>query len=131
MPRWHCHQTLKPPAFDPGAGGIKVDASNCDGRSFGATVEIDPATRPPPPGDGEAIPADFSASWTKSVGIARVSYSISVEGGAETAVFSDDLSEGTIKPLRTSMDRRPSAGRGKAGNGVDRLPPTSRGGPFA
>ena len=99
VPRWHCRQTLEPPTFDPGAGGINVDAFNCEGRSFfGATVEVDPATPPPPPGDGEATPADFSASWTKSVGIARVSYSISAEGGADTAVFSDDLSEGTIKP---------------------------------
>lgn len=98
VPRWHCPLALKPPTFDPGAGGINVDATNCDGRSFDATVEVDPATPPPPPGDEEATPADFSASWTKSVGIARVSYSISVEGGADTAVFSDDLSEGTIKP---------------------------------
>jgi hypothetical protein len=98
VPRWHCPQAVKPPTFDPGAGGINVDATNCDGRSFGATVEVDPAATPPPPGDGEATPADFSASWTKSVGIARVTYSISVEGGADTAVFSDDLSEGTIKP---------------------------------
>lgn len=98
VPRWHCPQAVKPPTFDPGAGGIYVDATNCDGRSFGATVEVDPTTPPPPPGDGEATPAYFSASWTKSVGIARVSYSVSVEGGADTAVFSDDLSEGTIKP---------------------------------
>lgn len=98
VPRWHCPQAEKPPSFDPGAGGIDVAASNCDGRSFDANVEVHPATPPPPPGDGEATPADFSASWTKSVGIARVSYSISVEGTADTAVFSDDLSEGTIKP---------------------------------
>lgn len=97
VPRWHCSQAVKPPSFDPGAGGIDVDATNCDGRSFDANVEVDPAP-PPPPGDGEATPADFSASWTKSVGNVRVSYSISVEGGADTAVFSDDLGEGTIKP---------------------------------
>ena len=98
VPRWHCPETRKPPGFDPGAGGIDVSASNCDGRSFGANVEVDPATPPPPPGDEEATPADFNASWTKSVGIAHVTYSISVEGGADTAVFSDDLSEGTIEP---------------------------------
>jgi hypothetical protein len=98
VPRWHCPQASQPPSFDPGAGGIDVDATNCDGRSFGATVEVDPATPPPPSGDEEATPAHFSASWTKSVGIAQVSYFISVEGGADTAVFSDDLSEGTIKP---------------------------------
>lgn len=98
VPRWRCASEVKPPTFDPGAGGVDVEASNCDGRSFGANVEVHPATPPPPPGDGEATPADFSASWTKSVGIARVSYSIWVEGGAETAVFSDDLSEGTITP---------------------------------
>jgi hypothetical protein len=98
VPRWHCPQALKPPSFDPGAGGIDVDATNCDGRSFDATVEVDPATPPPPPGDGEATLAYFNASWTKSVGIARVTYSILVEGGADTTVFSDDLSEGTIKP---------------------------------
>jgi hypothetical protein len=98
VPRWHCPQTEKPPSFHPGAGGIDVNAANCDGRSFGANVEVDPATPPPPPWDGEATPADFNASWTKSVGIARVTYSIWVEGGADTAVFSDDLSEGTIKP---------------------------------
>ena len=97
MPRWHCPQAVKP-SFDPNAGGIDVAAINCDGRSFGANVEVDPATPPPPPGDGEATPANFNASWTKSVGIAHVTYSISVEGGADTAVFSDDLSEGTIKP---------------------------------
>jgi hypothetical protein len=98
VPRWHCPRASKPPSFDPSAGGINVDATNCDGRSFDANVEVDPATPPPPPGDGEATPANFNASWTKSVGIARVTYSISVEGGADTAVFSDDLSEGTIKP---------------------------------
>ncbi|HEX7245232.1 MAG TPA: hypothetical protein VF245_06665 [Solirubrobacterales bacterium] len=89
---------MKPPSFDPGAGGIDVEATNCDGRSFRATVEVDPATPPPPPGDGEATPANFNTSWTKSVGIARVTYSISVQGGTDTAIFSDDLSEGTIKP---------------------------------
>lgn len=98
VPHWHCPNAMKPPSFDPGAGGIDVDANNCDGRSFDANVEVDPATPPPPPGDGEATPADFNASWTKSVGNVRVSYSISIEGGADTAVFSDDLSEGTIKP---------------------------------
>jgi len=96
VPRWHCPPDVKP-HFDPGAGGIDIAAINCDGRSFGANVEVDPAT-PPPPGEGRATPADFNASWTKSVGIARVTYSISVEGGAHTAIFSDDLSEGTIKP---------------------------------
>jgi hypothetical protein len=98
VPRWRCSQAAKSPGFDPSASGINVEAANCDGRSFGATVEVDPATPPPPPGDGEATPANFNASWTKSVGIARVTYSISVEGNADTAVFSDDLSEGTIKP---------------------------------
>jgi hypothetical protein len=99
VPRWHCSQAaVKPPGFDPGAGGVNVNATNCDGRSFSANVEVDPATPPPPPGDGEATLAEFSASWTKSVGIVRVTYSISVAGGADTAVFSDDLSEGTIKP---------------------------------
>jgi hypothetical protein len=98
VPRWRCPQAEKPPTFDPGAGGINFHATNCDGRSFDATVEVDPATPPPPAGDEEATPANFSASWTKSVGIARVTYSISVEGGADTAVFADDLSEGTIKP---------------------------------
>ena len=98
VPSWHCPQAAKSPGFDPSAGGINVEAANCDGRSFGATVEVDPATPPPPPGDGEATTANFNASWTKSVGIARVTYSISVEGNADTAVFSEDLSEGTIKP---------------------------------
>jgi len=98
VPRWHCPQAAKTPSFDPSAGGIDVDATNCDGRSFDANVEVDPATPPPPPGDEDAAPANFNASWTKSVGIARVTYSISVEGGTGTAVFSDDLSEGTIKP---------------------------------
>jgi hypothetical protein len=98
VPRWRCPQVVKPPSFDPHAGGINVDAINCDGRSISANVEVDPATPPPPPEDEEATPAHFSASWTKAVGIARVSYSISTEGGADTAVFSDDLSEGTIKP---------------------------------
>lgn len=98
VPRWHCPEPGKPPGFDPNAGGINVSATNCDGRSFGATVEVNPATPPPPPGDEEATPANFNASWTKSVGIARVTYSISVEGGADTAAFSGDLSEGTIKP---------------------------------
>jgi hypothetical protein len=98
VPRWQCAQAGKYPGFDPGAGGINIEAANCDGRSFGATVEVDPATPPPPPGDGEATPAHFNASWTKSVGIAHVTYSISVEGNADTAVFSDDLSEGTIEP---------------------------------
>lgn len=98
VPRWHCPQAAKSPGFDPGAGGINVDATNCDGRSFDATVEVDPATPPLPQGDEEATPAYFNASWTKSVGIADVTYSISVAGGADTAVFSDDLSEGTIKP---------------------------------
>lgn len=96
VPSWHCPQA--PPNFDPDAGGINVDATNCDGRSFSANVEVDPATPPPPPGDGEATLTEFSASWTKSVGNVRVTYSISVEGSADTAVFSDDLSEGTIKP---------------------------------
>jgi hypothetical protein len=98
VPRWHCRPLSKPPSFDPSAGGIDVDATNCDGRSFGANVEVKPATPPPPQEDEEATPAYFSASWTKSVGIAHVTYSISVEGGADTAVFSEDLSEGTIEP---------------------------------
>lgn len=98
VPHWHCAQTVKSPSFDPDAGGIDIDANNCDGRSFDANVEVDPVTPPPPQGDGEATPANFIASWTKSVGIAHVTYSISVEGGADTAVFSDNLSEGTIKP---------------------------------
>lgn len=98
VPRWNCPDAGAHRSFDPHAGGINVEATNCDGRSFGATVEVHPATPPPPPGDGEATPADFNASWTKSVGIAHVTYSISVEGGADTAVFADDLSEGTIEP---------------------------------
>jgi hypothetical protein len=80
VPCWNCPRASKPPSFDPGAGGIDVDATSCDGRSFDANVEVDPATPPPPPGGGEATPADFNASWTKSVGIARVTYSIWVEG---------------------------------------------------
>lgn len=98
VPRWHCPEAEKPRSFDPSAGGIDINATNCDGRSFGANVEVKPATPPPPPGYGEPTPASFNASWTKSVGIARVTYSIWVEGGEDTAVFSDDLSEGTIKP---------------------------------
>lgn len=98
VPHWHCSQAVKSPSFDPDAGGIDVDATNCDGRSFDANVEVDPATPPPPQGDGEVTPANFNASWTKSVGIAHVTYPISVEGGADTAVLSDNLSEGTIKP---------------------------------
>lgn len=98
VPRWHCSQASKLPSFDPSADGIDIDATNCDGRSFDANVEVKPATPPPPQGDEEATPAYFNASWTKSVGIAHVTYSISVEGGADTAVFSDDLSEGTIHP---------------------------------
>jgi hypothetical protein len=98
VPRWHCPRASQPPSFDPNAGGIDVDATNCDGRSFDANVEVKPATPPPPQGDEEAAPAYFNASWTKSVGIAHVTYSISVEGGADTAVFSDNLSEGTIQP---------------------------------
>jgi hypothetical protein len=98
VPRWHCSQASRPPTFDPSAGGIDINATNCDGRSFDANVEVRPATPPPPQEDEEATPAHFNASWTKSVGIAHVTYSISVEGGADTAVFSDDLSEGTIRP---------------------------------
>jgi hypothetical protein len=98
VPRWNCPRASKPPSFDPSAGGIDVDATNCDGRSFDANVEVKPATPPPPGEDEEATPAYFTASWTKSVGIAQVTYSISVEGGADTAVFSDNLSEGTIQP---------------------------------
>jgi hypothetical protein len=99
VPRWHCRPLSKSPSFDPSAGGIDVDATNCDGRSFDANVEVKPATPPPPQEDEEATPAYFSASWTKSVGMAHVTYSISVEGGADTAVFSDDLREGIIQPL--------------------------------
>jgi hypothetical protein len=84
------------PQFDPDAGGIDVLAYNCDGRDFQANVEVEPATPPSP--DEPATPADFSASWTKSVGVAKVRYSISVEGGPETAIFADDLSRGTIEP---------------------------------
>ncbi|HKT84346.1 MAG TPA: hypothetical protein VJQ84_10965, partial [Solirubrobacterales bacterium] len=75
VPRWRCTQGAKPPGFDPDAGGINISATNCDGRSFGANVEIKPATRASP-GDEEATPANFNASWTKAVGIARVTYSI-------------------------------------------------------
>jgi hypothetical protein len=97
VPHWHCRGLEPPPPrFDPEAGGIDAFASNCDGRSFDANVEVKPATPPSP--DEAPTPADFSASWTKSVGIARVTYSISVEGGPETAVFTDDLGEGTIRP---------------------------------
>jgi hypothetical protein len=98
VPSWHCPRASKPPSFDPSAGGIDVNATNCDGRSFNANVEVKPATPPPPQEDEEATPAYFNASWTKSVGIAHVTYSISVEGGVDTAVFSDNLSEGTIQP---------------------------------
>lgn len=96
VPRWHCPETEKPPAFNPRAGGVDVGVSNCDGRNFDATVEAHPAT--PTLGDEEAKPAHFSASWTKSVGVAHVTYSISIEASASTAVFSDDLSEGVIEP---------------------------------
>lgn len=97
VPRWHCPQEgTFHPSFDPDAGGVVVDAFNCDGRAFQATVEVKPATPPSP--DEPPTPADFSASWTKSVGIARVTYTIFAEGGPKTAVFSEDLSEGTIKP---------------------------------
>jgi hypothetical protein len=97
LPRWRC-RSLEPPAphFDPDAGGIDVLSHNCDGRGFQANVEVEPATPPSP--EEPSTPADFSATWTKSVGIAEVSYSISVEGGPETAVFADDLSRGTIRP---------------------------------
>jgi hypothetical protein len=96
VPRWHCQGQEWQPEFDPHAGGVVVDALNCDGRSFQATVEVKPATALLP---GEpATTAGFAASWTKSVGIAEVTYAISVEGGPDTAVFSDDLSEGTITP---------------------------------
>ena len=96
LPRWHCNLEEAPPAFDPHAGGVDVNAFNCDGRDFDANVEVKPA-RPPSP-DEPQTPASFSASWTKTVGIAKVSYSIIIEGGPETAVFSDDLSRGTIMP---------------------------------
>ena len=96
-PRWHCRQEVeRPPRFDPDAGGIDVFAFNCDGRDFSANVEVKPATPSSP--DEPATPAGFFASWTKSVGIAKVTYSIFAEGGPESAVFSDDLSEGTIRP---------------------------------
>lgn len=131
VPSWHCPQALKPPTFDPGAGGIDVNTTNCDGRSFDATVEVDPVATPPPLGDGEATPADFSASWTKSVGIARVSYSISVEG-VRIQPFSLTISaKARSSPLRPSMARRLSAGMGRAGNGAGRSAPASRDGPFA
>lgn len=97
VPRWRCRSLEPPdPQFDPEAGGIDVHAYDCDGRDFGANVEVEPATPPSP--DEPETPADFSASWTKSVGIAEVSYSIFAEGGPATAVFADDLSQGTIKP---------------------------------
>jgi hypothetical protein len=96
VPRWHCRQLEPVPHFDPDAGGVDVLAYNCDARSFSANVEIEPAD-PPSPDEGPT-PARFSASWTKSVGSAKVRYSISVEGGPQTAVFADDLSEGTIRP---------------------------------
>jgi hypothetical protein len=97
VPRWHCRQEAEdPPKFDPDAGGVDVGVFNCDGRDFQANVEIDPATPPSP--DEPPTPANFSASWTKSVGIAQVTYSISVEGGPATAFFDDTLSKGTIKP---------------------------------
>lgn len=96
LPRWHCDPEEAPPTFDPHAGGVDVNAFNCDGRDFDANVEVKPTTPPSP--DEPQTPASFSASWTKTVGIAKVSYSIFVEGGPETAVFSDDLSRGTIRP---------------------------------
>lgn len=97
VPRWHCRGSEPlPPTFDSGAGGVDVFASNCDGRDFDATVEVKPATPSSP--DEPPTPADFNASWTKTVGVARVTYTIFAEGGPETAVFSNDLGEGTIKP---------------------------------
>lgn len=95
-PRWRCPRLEAPPEFHPDAGGVNVFASNCDGRNLQATVEVDPATPSSP--DEPPVTADFSGSWTKSVGIARVTYTVFAEGGPHTAVFNDDLSEGTIKP---------------------------------
>jgi hypothetical protein len=104
LPRWHCGPEEPPPVFDPDAGGVDINAFNCDGRAFGANVEVKPATLPSP--DEPQTPASFSASWTRTVGIAKVTYSIFVEGGPETAVFSGALSRGTIRP--------PSPFRGEA-----------------
>jgi hypothetical protein len=96
LPRWHCPELEEVRSFDPNAGGIFTDALNCDGRGFQATVEVKPANPPSP--DEPPTTASFSASWTKSVGIAKVTYTIFAEGGPETAVFADGLSEGTIRP---------------------------------
>jgi hypothetical protein len=97
VPHWRCPGLEgADPQFDPDAGGVDVLAYNCDGRNFQANVEVEPAM--PPSVDEPATPAAFSASWTKSVGIAKVRYSIVVEGGPETAVFAGDLSRGTIRP---------------------------------
>jgi len=96
-PRWHCTGEGEGRVpFDPDAGGVDILAFDCGGRYVQANVEVEPAT-PPWPGE-PSIPSRFTASWTKSVGIATVTYSISVEGESDSAVFSDDLSEGTIKP---------------------------------
>lgn len=95
---WHCKGEEYRPEFDPHAGGVVVDAANCDGDQFQASVEVDPASPPPPPGDGSRATANFSASWTRKVGIVTVSYGVSAQGGPKTAVFADDLSEGTLKP---------------------------------
>jgi hypothetical protein len=96
LPRWHCPTGEGHPRFDPHAGGVVIDAANCDGRGLLASVEVKPATPPSP--DEPPKPAYFYAFWRKSVGVATVSYSISTEGGPETALFSEDLSEGTLKP---------------------------------
>jgi hypothetical protein len=96
--RWRCKGEEGKPEFDPEAGGVVVDAATCEGPYFQANVEVDPASPRPPPGDGTWTTADFSAGWTKTVGIAQVTYAISVEGGPKTALFADDLSEGTLRP---------------------------------
>ena len=95
MPHWNCPETVEEPAFNPHAGGVDVTAISCDGRSFDANIEVDPPAR----AEGfELPPAHFTATWTRTVGIARVAYGIQADGGANTALFSNDLSEGTVKP---------------------------------
>lgn len=97
VPRWNCSgDEEEPPAFDPHAGGVVVDAAGCDGPTFQAIVELR-SVKPHLPGE-PVKPAHFFASWAKSVGVARVTYFLFVEGGPSTAVFADDLSEGTIRP---------------------------------
>lgn len=86
------------PASIPAPGASTSMRPTATGVASTPTWKSSRRRHRPPQEDEEATSAYFSASWTKSVGIAHVTYSISVEGGADTAVFSDDLSEGTIQP---------------------------------